>query len=213
MDIIYNLSSYYQNYKINLKNCSNNPINPINPTNPANQVNLNIIKNVYSSANIFLNDPVRIIDRIYIGNIFNVSNWAVIRDYNFNYIINLTNNVPNYWDNVTNVTYVNIDLSNILNNLNQDINYNEIIKCIELIEEFQSREDTTSQNQSNILIHSNLDINSSVVIVGLYMVYKYNLSIAKYYNLLRKKNIILDDQFKKIFINIISICIHIIHES
>ena len=49
------------------------------------KINLSELINFFNLKN---NEPVHIIDNLFIGNSYNASNWAIIRDYNFKFIIN-----------------------------------------------------------------------------------------------------------------------------
>ena len=61
-------------------------------------------------TNLFI-EPTHIIDNIYLGNAYNASNYAIIKQYNFNYIINVTKEIKNYYEQQ------NIDFYSDINNV------------------------------------------------------------------------------------------------
>lgn len=130
---------------------------------------------------IFWNEPVNIIDNIYIGNICNASNWSIIRDFNFIDIINLTNNIPNYFENQTHITYLktSLDGNNIENSIDNILDY---------IFAKQTYNNTKSNLINNILIHSFGGTNIVLVIAISLLITKYNFKFNKAINFVYSKN-------------------------
>jgi len=192
MDIIYNIKSYYYNFNINFIGLNQNP-----------NINYNILTNTFNNWN---SSPIKIIDNIYIGNIFNACNWSIIRDYQFKYIVNLSDNIPNYWINA-NIKYLNIKLNPNLNSkLNpiDNIIYDQLSIVIDFIEDFQSIHDSNSEIKPNILIHDNLDYHNGLFVIICYIMYKYNTSLEKSIKLIKKRKLLIDDEFTSKYIPLIN---------
>jgi hypothetical protein len=154
---------------------------------------LNQLSNIFSidtfkSLSLGFSSPVHIIDNIYIGNEYNAANYSIIRDYNFKFILNLSDNIPNYFEN--DITYFkqNFDINTIDTNI--------LIELVDKIVELQSIDDYKSEKQIHILIHADtLTNNKTIIIIMLLLNYKYNFNLKKIYKLFKKtnKNIKIDD--------------------
>ena len=124
-------------------------------------------KNTYNYPIIFSlmsMEPINIITNIYIGNIFNASNWSNILKYNFDYIINFNSKIKNFFP-TTNIKFFTLDLKPNLDNIE------EIIEQINLLE---SKINLKNKNKSNILLFSLAGNNTPCVIMICYLIIKYN---------------------------------------
>ena len=66
---------------------------------------------INKKINLLYQEPIHIIENLFIGNIYNSSNWATIRDYNFKFIINTNNESNNHFENSSlNIKYENINV-------------------------------------------------------------------------------------------------------
>lgn len=190
MDIIYNSCSYLRilsvkGYDYIQKYIAGNKTVPV-----TRQIKLPTKTSIYNHIiNIFLY-PTNIIDNIYLGNGYNASNYSVIRDYNIKYIVNVTKEIPNYYEyniisnnNCTISTY-NLDIKYftipIYDNAENHI-LEHIDKVLEFIEEAQSN------NDGNILIHCYMGSSRSASITLAYLMYKYNFTLNKGLKYLKKK--------------------------
>ena len=117
-------------------------------------------------------DPTHIIDNIYLGNAYNASNANIINKYNIKSIINVTSEIPNYYEK--DINYFNIEiLDNRENNFNK-YQFDNVLKFID------------TQN-NNILIHCYMGSSRSATIVVLYLMYKYNYSLEDAIEYIRNK--------------------------
>ena len=122
MDFIYKINSIYKSYKyffdINFEYEEDNDENSnsfisenidISP-NESDSVELDKKEyinnsNYYSlmplGFTLLFNKPINIIDNIYIGNVYNASNWSIISELNINFIVNiiLSNGNRSHWHN------------------------------------------------------------------------------------------------------------------
>ena len=123
--------------------------------------NFNINKIFEFDITKIFEEPNNVIENIFVGNIFNSSNYCVIRDYNFKLVINISNNLDNYLENSDLIyEYVKLDIDvdeNFMDNPdnpdNPD-NSNIIEDTIDKIILFQSRTNSKSLLNDNILIYS-----------------------------------------------------------
>jgi protein-tyrosine phosphatase len=190
MDIIYNSCSYFRILSIKsldfLKKCITGNYN----TPVERQIQLPVKKSIYNHIlNIFLY-PTNIIDNIYLGNGYNASNYSVVRDYNIKYIVNVTKEIPNYYEynivsiNNTSCAPSNLDIKYfnipILDNDEGHISVN-ISNVLNFIEEAQSK------NDGNILIHCYMGSSRSASVVLAYLIYKYNFTLNNALKYIKKK--------------------------
>lgn len=150
-------------------------------------------------TNLFL-EPTHIIDNIYLGNAYNASNYAIIKQYSFNYIVNVTKEIKNYYErenidfysDIDNIEIKNIPTS-IFTSTDTSItiydNYNDITylripiyddctyHITDYIKEAMEFIDNATQNKGNILIHCYMGSSRSASIVLAYLIYKYNYSL------------------------------------
>ena len=182
MDIIHFLKSYGLLYPNLKKNFNINKIFELD------------IKKVFE-------EPNNVIENIFVGNIFNSSNYCVIRDYNFKLVINISNNLDNYLENSDLIyEYVKLDIDvdenfmdnfdnlnnpNNPNNSNNPNNPNIIEDTIDKIILFQSRTNSKSLLNDNILIYSDKNEKISLFLLNV-LKKKYNLSKNKILKLLEK---------------------------
>ena len=195
MDIIYNSCSYFRIFTIKSYDFFKKCITGTTTNTVERQIQLPIKKSIYNHIlNIFLY-PTNIIDNIYLGNGYNASNYSVIRDYKIKYIINVTKEIPNYYE-------YNIVSNNNLNCIptNLDIKYFTIpifdddkehirlyiSNVLEFIEEAQSN------NDGNILIHCYMGSSRSASITLAYLIYKYNFTLNNGLKYLKKKRDIIN---------------------
>ena len=195
MDIIYNSCSYFRILSIKSFDFIQKYLNGTKISSVTRQIKLPVQKSIYNHiVNIFLY-PTNIIDNIYLGNGYNASNFSVIRDYDIKYIINVTNEIPNYYE--YNIISNNINDENTLlcsnNNLNikyltipiydnsENFIFPYINQALEFIEEAQSN------NDGNILIHCYMGSSRSASITLAYLIYKYNFTLNKGLKYLKKK--------------------------
>lgn len=123
----------------------------------------------------FYGEPTHIIDNIYIGSAFNAANKNILNKYNIKYIINVTDDIRNYFPD--DIVYVNYKL--------KDNNRESIMKYFKhsykKIKEFQKN------NNGNILIHCFMGASRSATILAYYVMLKENKSHIDAYHSLRSK--------------------------
>jgi hypothetical protein len=123
----------------------------------------------------FYGEPTHVIDNIYIGSAYNAANKNILNKYNIKYIINVTDDIRNYFPD--DIVYVNYKL--------KDNNKESIIKYFKhsykKIKEFQKR------NNGNILIHCFMGASRSATILAYYVMLKENKAPMEAYHSLRSK--------------------------
>lgn len=141
-----------------------------NPQNP--QDNQNIKKRIFTPKSkleqiqTFFSEPTYIIDNIFLGSAFNASNYNSLKQNNIGLIINMTNEISNYY--VNEIIYKKYGLYD--NNKEPIIQYLE--QTFKDIIEFQHK-----YPNKNILIHCFMGASRSASILTYYIHKKFNLSI------------------------------------
>ncbi len=155
--------------------------NSIKKSYTYNKLNFNI-KEIFS-------EPIYIIDNIFIGNIFHFNNYCVIRDYNFKFIINISNHDNIFSKSDLNTLYYNTEV-----NKTEDILSSEnIMLTIDNIISNQTRTNIKSKLQENILIFSD-DYEKIICVLYAFLNIKYNMPTKKIKNFLDSKNIFSNQQ-------------------
>jgi len=165
-------------------------------------------------TNLFI-EPTHIIDNIYLGNAYNASNYAIIKQYNFNYIVNVSKEIKNYYEQ-QNIDFYsdinNVEIKNVPTSIFSstetsitiydnycDIKYLRIPiydDCTNHITDYIKEamdfiDDATRNNNGNILIHCYMGSSRSASIVLAYLIYKYNYSLSDAILFLKnKRNIV-----------------------
>ena len=114
----------------------------------------------------FFSEPTYIIDNIFLGSAFNASNYNSLKQNNIGLIINMTNEISNYY--VNEIIYKKYGLYD--NNKEPIIQYLE--QTFKDIIEFQHK-----YPNKNILIHCFMGASRSASILTYYIHKKFNLSI------------------------------------
>ena len=112
----------------------------------------------------FFSSPTYIIDNIYLGSSYNASNKDFINNYNIKSVINVTANIPNFYE-TEGVNYFNISIND---NGSESYTYEELEDSYEYI---------CSNNTDNLLVHCVFGRSRSVVIVLYYLIKKYNYTL------------------------------------
>lgn len=110
-------------------------------------------------------DPTHIIDNIYLGNALNASNYKVLEEYNIKHIVNVTREIPNYFED--DINYLTIKIA--------DTQDSSIINYIDEFITFMNKID----KKENILIHCYMGSSRSATFTILYLNYKYNMTIKE----------------------------------
>jgi hypothetical protein len=108
--------------------------------------------------------PTHIIDNIYVGSSFNAASFAIMEEFNFKYIINVTKNIPNYHSSIT---YFNIPIEDNNNDLIDEY----LIPVYNKILEYQEK------NDGNLLIHCFVGASRSVSVAIYYLMKKKNMTL------------------------------------
>ena len=134
------------------------------------------VERVYPhSSGMFLNlynltyQPTHIIDNIYLGNAYNASNYTSIIDNDFGLIINVTEEIPNYYSNENNIEYYNISI--------KDLNKYHITEFLTIGIKKIKQFNETNENKKNILIHCFMGSSRSASLVIAYLAKHHKYSI------------------------------------
>jgi len=114
----------------------------------------------------FFSDSTHIIDNIYLGSAFNASNYNLLKKLNIGFVINMTYEISNYYENE--IKYKKYGLYD--NNKQNITDYLELA-YIEIIK-FQQE-----NPNKNILIHCFMGASRSASVLSYYLYKKYNYTI------------------------------------
>jgi protein-tyrosine phosphatase len=123
----------------------------------------------------FFNEPTYITNNIYLGSSHNAANKKLLNDKNIKYIINVTNEIDNYYPN--DFTYVNYKL----NDNNEEPIIQHLEDAYKKIKKFQKN------NNGNILVHCFMGASRSATIVAYYLIRENNLQPMEAYLYLKEK--------------------------
>ena len=127
--------------------------------------------------NLFI-EPTKIVDNIYLGNAYNASNFNQLDELNINTIINVTNEIPNYFDNIQEYDYLKINI----NDTNSDSIKNFFEESNQYIKNIQQQ-----KPDKNILIHCYMGSSRSATILTAYLLKNFNLNPKQAFSLLQEK--------------------------
>lgn len=138
-----------------------------------NDINIGFLGNMYNLTY----ESTYIIDNIYLGNAYNASNWTDLEKKNIGLIINITNEIPNYYSN--DIEYFNIEI--------KDINESDLLpyldKFIEKILAFKKN----NIKSKNILIHCYMGSSRSASLVVAYLCKFKDMTIDTGINFVKNK--------------------------
>ena len=136
-----------------------------------------IVNNIYNLTY----KPSHIVDNIYLGNAYNASNYPELIENSFGMILNITCEIPNYYDNE--FTYYNIQI--------KDHNDNHVLPHIDAALEFINKYQKNNPDK-NILIHCFMGSSRSASIVAAYYSQKYNKTMEESISFIKDKRSIVN---------------------
>ena len=123
----------------------------------------------------FFDDPVHIIDNIYLGNAYNAANYHLLEDINIKLIINVTKEIQNYFPE--NFEYYNIEILDS-NNENFRNNFNNVVDYI--------KKKNFADNE-NILVHCYMGCSRSVAVILAYIIKFKNINLDEAITIIKNK--------------------------
>ena len=122
-------------------------------------------------------EPNEIIPGVYLGNAYNASNYSTIQYYNIKNILNISKELPNYFENNTDITYKKIEIIDDAEN-----------HITEWIQDIISFIDTITINSENsLLVHCYMGSSRSASVILIILVYKYGFSFDQALTLIKSK--------------------------
>ena len=135
----------------------------------------------YNQYSTFVCQPQNIIDNIYIGSAHNAANFNLLEENNIKLIINMTNEITNYYPDI----YIYKQFG--LNDNNKDDIERYLNDTYNIIEEFNKN----NTENKNILIHCFMGKSRSASIIIYYIMKKYNKTFEEaLIEIKRKRNIV-----------------------
>lgn len=147
-----------------------------------------------------LDEPINLIENIYLGNFYHITNSVIIRDYNFKFIINMSKNNLDQPNFDKNFLFFDEDIKLELESIeNIKIKFEPVIN---FIIKSQTYVDSKSDSNTNIIIYSNQK-KYLIIVLFILLKTKYNLSYNRIINLLSFKKIIFHDEITQELIEIL----------
>ncbi|KAL1229795.1 Dual specificity protein phosphatase [Trichinella spiralis] len=119
--------------------------------------------------------PVEIIPYLYLGNAANASDISVLQKYNINYVVNVTRNLPNAFENDARFKYLQIPIDD---NWSQNL-ASHFPKAIQFINEARSK-------KCGVLVHCLAGISRSVTVTVAYLMQTLSLSLDDAYDMVKR---------------------------
>lgn len=122
-------------------------------------------------------EPTEIIPGIYLGNAYNASNYSTIQYYNIKNILNISKELPNYFENNTEIIYKKIEIiDDAENHIKEHIQ--DIISFID---------DKNIDNQNSLLVHCYMGSSRSASVILIILIYKYGYTFDEALTLIKSK--------------------------
>ena len=138
-----------------------------------NNIKTTIIGNLYNLTI----EPTHIIDNIYLGNAYNASNYNNLKKLNIGLVINITNEIPNYYEN--DFKYLNIKID--------DKNGCDILQHFSTFLDTINNFKKNNINNKNILIHCFMGSSRSATLSCIYILNKYNKTVEQSIKFIKNK--------------------------
>ena len=122
-------------------------------------------------------NPSHIIDNIYLGNAYNAANYEILKEMDIDCIINITNNIPNYYEDY--FEYITYRI--------KDNNHHSIKEF--LIDSFNF---INRNKNKKILVHCYAGSSRSASIVLYYLIKNYNMTFDDANTFLKEKRSIVN---------------------
>jgi len=125
------------------------------------------------SINSFLSGAHHIIDNLYLGSMYSASDYDYLKNNNIKAIVNITMDVPNFYEN--DISYFNI---NIADNGEDILLSDKLNQCIHFID---------SNYNNNILIHCVFGRSRSVSVLLYYLIKRKHMNLENSLILIKEK--------------------------
>ena len=142
---------------------------------------LEIIETNEGFYNVFKNlfiEPTKIVDHLYLGNAYNASNFNQLDEFNITSVLNITNEIPNYFEEDINFDYLKISID--------DTNNETIINHLDIALKFLNETKKEKPNQ-NVLVYCYMGSSRSASIILAYLIKYYRLTLDDALKLLKEK--------------------------
>lgn len=127
---------------------------------------------IIDNITLLFTEPTHVIDNIYIGNSLNASNYYELMDYNITHVINVSEEISNYFPD--DMDYLRISVSDT-NDASLESYFGRALRFIE------------EADGSNIFIHCFMGSSRSATIVVLYLMKYHKMSFSQAYLFLKNK--------------------------
>jgi protein-tyrosine phosphatase len=160
MYILFGALILYILFKYSLKyNLSNNLINSL--------------RNTFNTDNLCHYN--KILDNLFIGNLFTARDKEFITKNNIDIVLNITSEIPNYFYCDKNIKYYKLNISDTTNEYDQKIMMDNLHNFVKIIDKNLS-ENLINNTNHNILVHCYAGKSRSATVIAAYLIYKFNMT-------------------------------------
>jgi len=131
--------------------------------------------NIVEFVNRILSEPNLIIDNIYLGNGYNASNRELLKNKNIKYILNVTKEIPNHFENDNDIKYLQINVMDWKSETIID-HFDDILKFFD-----------SCHNEGNILVHCYMGSSRSATAVLLYLLKRKGMGLNEGLSYLKER--------------------------
>lgn len=121
---------------------------------------------IYAVPGFYFSKPTHIMENIYLGNVLNASNDEVLKNLNIGAIINITEEIPNYYGDMEKYPAIYNEGIMYYTTRIKDVNQGDITTDFKKIIKFMA-----DNNDRNILIHCFMGASRSVIVTMLYLIH------------------------------------------
>ena len=178
MNILYYIASYMRILPRKAGQFFVNKYYGIANHNTNRMIQLPLTRKVWNHVENLYLEPTEILPGIYLGNAYNASNYRTIDKFNIKTIVNVSKELPNFFEKNTSIQYFQIPI--------KDDSENHLSEFIRPAIDFLDLNGPYDENNS-VLIHCYMGSSRSASIVLLYLIYKYQYSYSSALELLRAR--------------------------
>jgi protein-tyrosine phosphatase len=165
MDIFYYITSYIRIVPRKAIQYLYNYYNGIKPLPATRMVKQPMAIKMWNHVTNLYLDPTEIVPGVYLGNAYNASNYSTVQRLNIKTIVNVSLEIPNFFEETTDISYFQIPV--------KDDAEHHITEYIRPILNFLDTRGPFSVDNS-VLIHCYMGSSRSASVVLMYLINKYN---------------------------------------
>jgi len=122
------------------------------------------------------NNYNKILNNLFLGDIHTAQNIDFIKKNNIKYIFNISNGIPNYFDYIPDIKYINLNIADDLSDYSINLMYKNLPKLVLELDTY------LNLKNGNVLVHCYAGRQRSAIVIAGYLVYKYKMTPDEAYD-------------------------------